>query len=389
MSECLFEATGNHHSNRTKTKMANRLKFIGQASTTTLGADLIANVNGIDDSAFVCETLHIRHEVVLSAGTGNLDNTNVGQAQHELLWRKTNRPFLNNITGAAADLYAKAQSQPALANSFNVFAQQAISTGNTHVFDIAVPLKRIQSARPADYCVALDEIGTLTVQLPASLANVTGGALTSWTVRFYCSGYDATPGKYKAGVLARIDELTGPSGNDVELKCYGNKVRSLIEYTTDPAGSPIGGESAPRIEFDSVLKYDFRSLTGGDAAYYAGNGFGNGQAYTTYYQAGATSTVNALSAPWIVPNPTQKLSGLHQVNVMQIRYNSRLADTTEARFILETVYPDNSGSKLRERVPGAANVANPDAIAYRPGTNGSASAASAADKAFMPVDFAV
>lgn len=369
--------------------MSDRVKFIGQASSTSLGADLVINANGIDDPKFLVKALRIRHEITLSAITsGDLDETNVGTALHQWIWRKTNRPFLNNISARAIDIWAKAQQLPAV-TAYDVLTDQVAAITNPHIFDFIVPLERKQAARPQDFCVALDEIGTLTVQLPATLANLTGGTLSNWTVRVYAIGVDMPAGIYKAGSLVRIDELTSGSGNDVELKCYGNRVRSLNEYTIDTSGSPITGEDQPRIEFDGVQKYDYRNLNGGDAALYAGQGWGAGLAYTSYVQAGATPQQVTLNAPWIRPSVEQKIADMPQVNTLQMRYSSRLSDTTEARYILETVYPDSTGAMLRERVPGAENVADPNEITFRPGAAGSAEGASANLKAFLPVDVAV
>lgn len=364
--------------------MANRFKFIGQDSSTALGADLVINQNGIKDPNFVVEGVHIRHEILLSAvSSGDFDETNVGAANHEWLWRKTNRPFLNNISAAAMDLWAKAQAAPDN-GGYNVLIDQAAAT-TLHVFDFYLPLKRQQAARPDDYSVSLDEFGTLTVTLPSALTNITGGTLTTWTVRAYAVGRDAKPGEYVAGVLTRIDELTGPSGNDVDLKAYGNKIRSLHEFTWASDGSPdsIDGEEGMRIEIDGVQKYDWRNLAGGDLNYYAGPGKGNGQLYSAFYQAGATPQQNTLIAPLIPVDPEAKISDFPQASVISISYTGRIATSTEARFILETLYPDSTGSKLRERVPGAESIDDPNDAAKRPGVSGSA--AGAADSAFLPV----
>ena len=372
--------------------MSNRFKFIGQDTTTVFGGDLVINVNGILDPHVICSALVIEQEVQFAVeGAGVLNAANIGNASHEWLWRKTNLPFLNNISGRALDLYCQAQHLPSNIN-YNVLTPVApVGPGTTYTFTYIIPLERPSAARPADFCVALDEIGTLTIQT-AGAGLFAGYTLASWTARAYAIGYDAKPGIYHAGSLARVDELPGPTGNDVELKCYGHKVRSLLEYTTDAGASPITGETSTRIQFDGVQKYDYRSLNGGDATYLAGKAWAQGErsngaasSYASYYAAGAN--VSTLVAPWIVPTIKNKLTDYTQCNVMQVSYAARLAATVDARFVLETIYPDGTGSQLRDRIPGGESIVSPSAVAYRPAANGgSADSASVDQQAFMPVN---
>ena len=97
--------------------------------------------------------------------------------------------------------------------------------------------------------------------------------------------------------------------------------------------------------------------------------------------------MSTLVAPWIVPTIKNKLTDYTQCNVMQVSYAARLAATVDARFVLETIYPDGTGSQLRARIPGGESIVSPSAVAYRPAANGgSADSASVDQQAFMPVN---
>jgi hypothetical protein len=361
--------------------MARRSRFIDSAQITTLGSTAILNVNGIADPKFVVDAILLKNTITLGGvAAGNLDASDVGLTRIELLWRKLNTPFLNNVTYQTLDLFQKRQRLPS-AQAFDVLAPQVAAAGS-HSFDFIIPLRRPRAKRPDDYCVAMDEIGQFTVQIPGALAPVIAGmSFTSWTVSAYAIGRDSKSGEFVAGVLTRVDELTGDGGNDVDLRCYGHKVRDLCGYTVDTASSPISGNTNQRVEFDGREVVNLRGLDGSQTPY-AWADFTGADDYSDFVTAaGYTNTLVEDLAPAAY---LDKIAEAESVRVAHVSYGSRLATPTDQRYILETIYPANSPSKLAQRVPGMGQV--PPAalaeIAQTPGASGGQ--ANTLETAYLP-----
>lgn len=349
--------------------MARRARFIDSTSLAALGTSGILNVNGIADPNFICDALVIRNTVTLAGSpSGSLTSADIGTTRIEAIWRKLNIPFLNNVQYRTLDLWAKRQRLPS-AHDYDVLTAQVAAAG-AHSFDFIVPFKKDRAAKPSDYCVALDEVGQISVQIPAALAPVTAGmTFTSWLVEVFAIGRDAKPGEYVAGVLTRVDELTGDSGNDVDLRCYGHKVRDLFGYTIDASGSPISGNTNQRVEFDGREIVNARGLNGSQLPYVWGDLTGADD-YSDFVSASGYD--NTLVEDLAPASYLDKITEAEAVRVAHVSYGARLTTPSDQRYCLETLYPAQTPSKLTQRVPGAGGVDAQQmaAIAQAPGLNG-------------------
>ena len=367
--------------------MARRSRFIDSKSTTSLGASLILNTNGVMDPRFAVSALLIKNTVSIDSSTtgGTFGAGDIGTTRIEALWESLNTPFLNNITYGTLDLWSARHWHPS-ATAFSVLADQvaASATAGSFSFDFVVPVKRQNAARPADYCVALSEFGQITVQTPAAL-NANG--FTGWTTEVYAIGDDTKPGEYIAGSLQRVDELTGDSGNVVDLRCYGHKVADLFGYTINPSSSPISENTSARVEFDGREVVNFRGLDGSQLPYAWGN-FKSVDAYSNFVGVvgtGGSAYGNTLVEDLVPSAYLQKISHMESVSTAQIFYNSRLSSSTDQRYALTTLYPSQGGAQLAQRVPGgsAAGAAAIAAIASSPSATGGG-AAGGSDSAYLP-----
>lgn len=366
--------------------MARRSRFIDSKTAQSLGQSLILNTNGVQDPRFAVDALYIRNSITYT-GTpaGDLGAADVGQTRVEALYDSLNVPFLNNVTYQTLDLWSARHWHPAQSD-FNVLATQTISAAGTFNFDFVCPVKRQQGKRPADYCVALSEFGQVTVQLPASLAP-TGGTFASWTVEIYAIGQDVPSGEFIAGALQRVDELTGESGNVVDLRCYGHKVADLFGFSADPGTvlspvSPISGNTSPRVEFDGREVVNFRGLNGSQTSWAWGD-LRSADAYSNFVVAAGYS--NILVEDLVPAGYLQKIGAMESVNTAQVFYNSRLSSTSDQRYALTTLYPSQAPAQLAQRVPGgaAAGADAIEAIASTPAASGGVSAG-ARDSAYLP-----
>ena len=361
--------------------MARRSRFIDSKSTTSLGSSLILNTNGVMDPRFAVGALLIKNTVVVDASStaGNMGAIDVGTTRIESLWESLNTPFLNNVTYQTLDLWSARHWHPAT-TAFSVLADQANGGGATATFsfDFIVPVKRQESARPADYCVALSEFGQITVQTPAAL---TVGGFTSWNTSVYAIGDDTKPGEYIAGSLQRVDELTGDSGNVVDLRCYGHKVADLFGYCANPT-APISGNTSARVEFDGREVVNFRGLDGSQLPYAWGN-FKSADSYANFVTAAGYS--NTIVEDLVPSAYLQKISHMASVSTAQIFYNSRITSTSDQRYSLTTLYPSQGAAQLAQRIPGgsAAGAAAIEAIASTPGATGGG-AGGGSDAAYLP-----
>ncbi len=362
--------------------MARRSRFIDSKSTTSLGSSLILNTNGVMDPRFAVSALLIKNTVSVDATStaANLGAGDVGTTRIEALWESLNTPFLNNITYGTLDLWSARHWHPS-ATAYSVLADQGNPGGAaaSYSFDFVVPVKRQNAARPADYCVALSEFGQITVQTPASIAT---GGFSSWTTEVYAIGDDTKPGEYIAGSLQRVDELTGDSGNVVDLRCYGHKVADLFGYTINSSSSPISGNTSARVEFDGREVVNFRGLDGSQLPYAWGN-FKSVDSYATFVTAAGYG--NTLVEDLVPSAYLQKISHMESVSTAQIFYNSRISSSTDQRYALTTLYPSQGGAQLAQRVPGgsAAGAAAIAAIASSPSATGGG-AAGGSDSAYLP-----
>ena len=367
--------------------MARRSRFIDSKSTTSLGSSLILNTNGVMDPRFAVGALLIKNTVSIDSTTagGTFGASDIGTTRIEALWESLNTPFLNNVTYGTLDLWSARHWHPST-TAFSVLADQVApaTTAGSFSFDFIVPVKRQNAARPADYCVALSEFGQITVQTPASV-NATG--FTNWTTSVYAIGDDTKPGEYIAGSLQRVDELTGDSGNVVDLRCYGHKVVDLFGYSTDPSGSPISGNTSARVEFDGREVVNFRGLDGSQLPYAWGN-FKSADDYSGFVGvvgAGGSAYSNTIIEDLVPSAYLQKISHMASVSTAQIFYNSRIASSTNQRYSLTTLYPSQGAAQLAQRIPGgsAAGAAAIEAIASTPGATGGG-AGGGSDEAYLP-----
>lgn len=363
--------------------MARRSRFIDSKTAQSLGLSLILNTNGVQDPRFAVDALYIRNKVTLTgAGSGDFTADDIGSTRIEALYDSLNVPFLNNITYKSLDLWAARHWHPAQ-QTYNVLEDQTASAA-THSFDFIVPVKRQQGARPADYCVALNEFGQITVQIPAALAPVTGGfTFSGWTVEVYALGQDVPGGEFIAGALQRVDELTGESGNVVDLRCYGHKVADLFGYTNDPTSTnTIDNNTSPRVEFDGREVVNFRGLNGANTAWAWGD-LRSADAYENFVKASGYQ--NVLIEDLVPAGYLQKIGSMESVSTAQVFYNSRISTPTNQRYCLTTLYPSQAPAQLAQRVPGgaAAGADAIEAIAETPAASGGVSAG-APDSAYLP-----
>jgi hypothetical protein len=349
--------------------MARRARFIDSTTLQALGSTGILNVQGISDPRFIVDALVVRNTITLAgAPAGTLGEADVGTTRIEALWKKLNTPFLNNVTFRTLDLWCKRQRLPS-AHDYDVLADQT-AAATAHSFDFVIPLRKSRAKRPDDYCVALDEIGQFAVQIPGTLSPVTGGmTLTSWGIEIYAIGRDAKAGEYTAGVLTRVDELTGDTGNDVDLRCYGHKVRDLFGYSVDPAASAISGNTNPRVEFDGREIVNLRGFNGSQTPYLWSDLTGADD-YADFVVGGAYD--NDLIEDLAPAAFLDKISEADQVRVAHVSYGARLTTPTDQRYCLETLYPSQSPAQLAQRVPGAGGVpaATMAEIAVTPSASG-------------------
>ena len=295
--------------------MANRLYHIDTQASTALGVAQVLNTNGVNNARFRVRSLHIRFALdVAGVAGGNIGAADVGTTRIELLWRKTNRPFLNNLEARGLDFYIQREHQPSVGClGYNTLTNQAIPAATANqiaVFDFKIPVEKIQAADGADYAQMLDEIGQLTIQLPAQF---TGGAaantLNTWTTTFFAEGEDYE-GAYFAGAQTRVDSLASSAGTTYEALCYGNKLRQIYSYSGNTGANPQTGETSPRVLFDGREVYNYRNLNGGDLPYYASNGWSQAGLYNAFY---LTSTPPALPqqsiicAPYVQLDPTKSI----------------------------------------------------------------------------------
>jgi len=361
--------------------MARRSRFIDSKSTTSLGASVILNTNGVLDPRFAVSSLLIKNTITLGAtASGDLSAGDVGLTRIEALWESLNTPFLNNVTYQTLDLWSSRHWHPAT-QEFDVLADQAATGGGSFSFDFIVPVKRQNAARPADYCVALSEFGQITVQIPSAL---TAGDFTSWQVDVYAIGDDVKPGEYIAGSLQRVDELTGESGNVVDLRCYGHKVADLFGYTSN-SGSPISGNTSPRVEFDGREIVNFRGLSSAQLPYAWGD-FKSVDAFSAFVdKTSSNGYSNTLLEDLVPAGYLQKISHMESVSTCQVFYNARISDTSHQRYALTTLYPSQAPAQLAQRVPGgsAAGADAVEAISTTPAANGGA-AGGGMDSAYLP-----
>ena len=373
--------------------MANRLYHIDTQASTALGVAQVLNTNGVNNARFRVRNLHVRFTLdVAGVAGGNIGAADIGTTRLEMLWRKTNRPFLNNIEARGLDFYCQREHQPAVGClGYNTLVNQPIpgATANqTAVFDFKIPIEKIQAADGADYAQMLDEIGQLTIQLPAQLS---GGAVTlnTWTTTFFAEGEDYE-GAYFAGAQTRVDSLASSAGTTYEALCYGNKLRQIYSYSNNTGADPQTGETSPRVLFDGREVYNYRNLNGGDLAYYASNGYSQAGQYNLFYQTATPPNLpqqSIICAPYVQLDPTKSIVSMDTVNVAQLTWAARVATPANTiSFVVETIYPDNSGAALAQRVPGAAfmSAADVSALVSRPGPTGSAASAPIQDKAFLP-----
>ena len=366
--------------------MARRARFIDSTSLAALGTTGILNVNGIADPNFICDALVLRNQITLGGvPSGALDSDDVGTTRIEALWRKLNTPFLNNVTYRTLDLWCKRQRLPSC-HDYDVLTSQTAAAA-THSFDFVIPLRKPRAKRPDDYCVTLDEIGQFSVQIPSALAPVTAGmTFAGWQIDVYAIGRDAKPGEYVAGVLTRVDELTGDSGNDVDLRCYGHKVRDLFGFSIDAASSPISGNTNPRVEFDGREIVNLRGFNGSQTPY-VWSDLASADDYSDFVSAsGYDNTLVEDLAPAAF---LDKISEAEAVRVAHVSYGARLVTATDQRYCLETLYPSQSPAKLAQRVPGAGSVppATMAEIAVTPGANGGQ--ANAVQTSYLPAKIKV
>ena len=365
--------------------MARRSRFIDSKTAQSLGQSLILNTNGVQDPRFAVDALYIRNSITYTGTpSGDLGADDVGQTRIEALYDSLNVPFLNNSTYQTLDLWAARHWHPAQ-STFNVLTTQTAAGAGTFNFDFICPVKRQQGKRPADYCVALSEFGQVTVQLPAAL-QPTGGTFASWTVEIYAIGQDVPSGEFIAGALQRVDELTGESGNVVDLRCYGHKVADLFGFSADSGSSDISGNTSPRVEFDGREVVNFRGLNGSQTSWAWGD-LRSADSYDNFVSvvAGVPGYQNALVEDLVPAGYLQKIGGMESVNTAQVFYNSRLASTSDQRYALTTLYPSQSPAQLAQRVPGgaAAGADAIEAIASTPAASGGVSAG-ARDSAYLP-----
>lgn len=363
--------------------MSVRVKFIDSRTTTSYSTTHNLNINGVDDPNFVVDRLVLRLSATYSAYTSGsfiASGTGFGSGLASLYWRKTNNLAINNVTWRALDLFQKRQRKPAAIN-YDVFTTQTPTTGGAFNFDLPIPMKRKNGARPADYCVPLSEIGQLQVSLPADPIT---GTFTNLTMTLIAIGHDAKQGEYVAGAHWRLDELTGESGNNVTIDAGGNKVLDLFNYTIDPASSPISGDTQPRVELDGREVVNFRDFNCSDTPWLWGL-LEASDDYADYRLI--TGNVNSLIGD-LLPAPfLSKISAAEQVRTIRLDFGARLSDSTEDRFVMTTLYPSQSPAVLAQRVPGAGGVSAADmaAIAQKPGVSGPAASGSA----FLPATIKV
>lgn len=376
--------------------MANRLYHIDTQASTALGVAQVLNTNGVNNARFRVRNLHLRFALNVTGGGvgGPLGAADIGTTRIELLWRKTNRPFLNNIEARALDFYIQREHQPSIGClGFNTLVNQVVGAAAVTqcVFDFKIPMEKIQAADGADYAQMLDEIGQLTIQLPAQF---TGGAATAalntWTTTLFAEGED-WEGSYFAGSQCRVDGLASSAGNTYEALCYGNKLRQIFSYSNNTAASAQTGETSPRVLFDGREVYNYRNLNGGDLPYYASNGWSQQANFNLFYQPAvppALAQQSIICAPYVQLDPTLSIVAMDTVNVAQLTWAARASVTVaqDITFVVETIYPDGSGAALAQRVPGAAfmNAADVSALVSRPGPNGDSSSAPIQSKAFLP-----
>ena len=380
--------------------MANRVYHIGTQSSTSLGVTQVLNTNGISNSRMRVRELHIRFDLdVTGVAGGAIGEADVGTTRIELLWQKTNRPWLNNLEARGLDLYCAREHDPSGGSlSYSVLTDQTTSaaTANEQItFDFAIPVSKIQAKNGEDFAQMLDEIGQLTIQLPTQF---TGGAavntLNTWTTTFYALGEDYASA-YWAGSQCRVDSLASSSGATYEALCYGNKLRQIFSYSTDTTNDPQTEEQSPRVLLDGREVYNYRNLSGGDLAYYSSNGFAANRQYSEYYQLAASGNSTAqslLCAAYCEIDPRKSIVDMSTVNVAQLTWSSRMTDpASNCTFVVETVYPSNSGAALAQRVPGSAYMTAGDVadVVSRPGPTGSAASAPIQDKAFLPAKISV
>tara|TARA_R110000822_G_scaffold87563_5_gene203690 strand:+ start:179 stop:1330 length:1152 start_codon:yes stop_codon:yes gene_type:complete len=378
--------------------MANRLYHIDTQASTALGVAQVLNTNGVNNARFRVRNLHLRFALNVTGGGAptTIGAVDAGTTRIELLWRKTNRPFLNNIEARALDFYIQREHQPSVGCiGYNTLTPQNVAAGiaTQCVFDFKIPIEKIQAADGADYAQMLDEIGQCTVQLPAALGGANPVALGTWTTTLFAEGEDYE-GAYFAGAQTRVDGLASSAGNTYEALCYGNKLRQIYSYSNNtaaaPAGSPQTGETSPRVLFDGREVYNYRNLNGGDLPYYASNGWSQSGIYNQFYLPSAVGLPqqSIICAPYVQLDPTLSIIAMDTVNVAQLTWAARasILVAQQITFVVETIYPDGAGAALAQRIPGAAfmNAADISALVSRPGPTGDSSDAPIQDKAFLP-----
>lgn len=360
--------------------MSVRAKFIDQKSATAWATTHILNINGVDDPGFVVDRLILRVSPVISAYTsGSYDYSNLGGGLVTSYWRKTNNVMINNASFRALDILQLKNRRPA-AIQYDVLTTQTPTAADTNYFDFPIHFRREQSARPADGCVSLSEIGQFQVTLPAAPLSAT---TTSIELTLIALGHDAKPGEYVAGVHWRFDELTGDTGNYVHVDCYGNKVSSLWNYSIDHTGgnSPIGGDTNPRVQIDGKEVVNFRGFTCADTPWLWNQIAGDADYADYMVLAGSTNGLvgDLLPSPFLA-----KIGDYPQARTISIDFGARLATPSDDRFCLSTLYPSQDPSSLAQRVPGAAGIPGETMaeIAQRKGASGGSALSSSP---FLPV----
>lgn len=325
-----------------------------QTSNAIGGEGLILNTNPQNKPGFVVDYLIVRNKITWTGGTpsGTLGVATLGGTRFDLDWNKTGQKAINNVTWPALDLFAARARRPSV-RAFDVLTDQAVAASGSFHFDQIIPMRRQLGFKPGDYCVQLDEIGQLEITTP-DLSSVAGtGTGFSWTSTLFAVGYDGKPGEYKAGVHWRLDERTGDTGLTVEINTGSRPLRQLFGYSADTSTSPISGETSPTIQLDAEVKQQWIGANAAELSYLQGNLLDSDD-YSAFVVAAGYS--NVLVADYLPADLDQKISDLPSPKIVTIEFAARMVDPTDARYVIETLYPSQSPAGLAARIPGVAKL---------------------------------
>lgn len=354
---------------------------IDSASATGLGTILL-NRNGTHLPSFALFSMLLVITISIdnaNASPVNIDPEHFGQqATLRVRYKHNNQPIYNDIPLGALDLWVQSVHKGVQVITYDRLAAQSVSgsaSNEAHTFALELPFFMPRAARPEDFVPRLSLIDDVRLTFPAGCLDAAGDlsiGSDGISVSLKGNGRECREGDYAVPTAFCVEQFSGKPGNDVRLVPTADRFHSLWELTIDSGGSPISGETGPRVSLDGTQRWDYTNLNAAQLpAVLADPGFG--APADTF----ANLTTNVTTGPLAPFTTGTKTADCPEVDEVAIRYQSRMTTPADARFILTSIY-NTSPAQVAKAMPKRMTSAEVASRVSIPGASGNVGALAAA-----------